>query len=148
MVFTKHNSLKPGIFFDPIFIPFPRSMFLRVQVFQGPAFPGSGSKFQKQPSHRPFTVFNFTCTVFPKGCPENVPRKKTHPLRKSPLAKCPPGKLVPGKMPPQKNIYILLVFRCCLYIFKLFIVISFRGLSRKPATFIMDPLVTLINGIN
>ena len=36
MVFIKHNSLKPDISFNPIFIPcFSESRFSRVQVFQG-----------------------------------------------------------------------------------------------------------------
>ena len=39
MIFVKHNSLKSGIFFNPIFIPgFSGSRFFRVQVFQGPGF--------------------------------------------------------------------------------------------------------------
>ena len=42
MVFIKHNSLKPDIFFNPIFIPcFSGSRFFRIQVFMGPLFPGS-----------------------------------------------------------------------------------------------------------
>ena len=46
MVFLKHNSLKPDIFFNPIFIPdFSGSRFFRVQLFQGPG-PGSGSRVQ------------------------------------------------------------------------------------------------------
>ena len=44
MVFIKHNSLKSGIFFNPIFNPgFSGSRFFRVQVFQGSGF--SGSRF-------------------------------------------------------------------------------------------------------
>ena len=47
MVFVKHNSLNPDIFFNPIFIPgFSGSRFFRVQVFQGPGFLGSGSRVQ------------------------------------------------------------------------------------------------------
>ena len=47
MVFVKHNSLKPDIFFDSIFIPcFSGSRFFRIQVFQGPGFSGSGSRVQ------------------------------------------------------------------------------------------------------
>ena len=49
MVFIKHNSLKSGIFFNPIFIPgFSGSRFFRVQVFQGPGFSGSGSRVRVQ----------------------------------------------------------------------------------------------------
>ena len=44
MIFLKHNSLKWGIFLNPIFIPcFSESRFFRAQVFQGPAY--SGSRF-------------------------------------------------------------------------------------------------------
>ena len=47
MVFVKHNSLNPDIFFNPIFIPgFSGSRFFRVQVFQGPGFLRSGSRVQ------------------------------------------------------------------------------------------------------
>ena len=50
MVLIKHNSLKSDTFFNPIFIPgFSGSRFFRAQVFQGPGFSGSGSRFQKQP---------------------------------------------------------------------------------------------------
>ena len=35
-----------------------------------------------------------------------------------------------------------------MFIFKLFIVTSFKGVPRTPAKSIMDPLVTLVNGIN
>ena len=42
MVFLKHNSLKPDIFFNPIFIPcFSESRFFRVQLIQDPGFSGS-----------------------------------------------------------------------------------------------------------
>ena len=58
MVFIKHNSQKPDIFFNPIFIPgFSGSKFSRVRV-QGPGSgcrvwvqgpdPGSGSRVQGQ----------------------------------------------------------------------------------------------------
>ena len=64
MVLIKHNSLKPDIFFNPIFIPgFSGSRFFRIQIFQGPGFsesrffwvqvfqgsdPGSGSRVRVQ----------------------------------------------------------------------------------------------------
>ena len=35
-----------------------------------------------------------------------------------------------------------------MFIFKLFIVTSFKDVSRTPATSIMDPLMTLVNGIH
>ena len=35
-----------------------------------------------------------------------------------------------------------------MFIFKLFIVTSFEDVSRTPATSIMDPLMTLVNGIH
>ena len=42
MVFIKHKSAKPDIFFNPIFIPcLLVSKFFRVQVFQGPGSLGS-----------------------------------------------------------------------------------------------------------
>ena len=45
MVFVKHNSLKSDIFFNLMFIPgFSGSRFFRAQVFEGPGFPGSGSR--------------------------------------------------------------------------------------------------------
>ena len=42
MVFIKHNSLKPDIFFNPIFMScFSGSMFFSVHVFQDPCYSGS-----------------------------------------------------------------------------------------------------------
>ena len=47
MVFIKHNSLKSGIFFNPIFIPgFSGPRIFRVQVFQGLGFSRSESRVQ------------------------------------------------------------------------------------------------------
>ena len=47
MVFVKHDSLKPDIFCNPIFVPgFSGSRIFSVQVFQGPGFSGSGSRVQ------------------------------------------------------------------------------------------------------
>ena len=46
IVLIKHNSLKSDINFHPIFIScFSGSRFFRVQVFQGPGFLGSWSRF-------------------------------------------------------------------------------------------------------
>ena len=48
MIFLKQNSLKPDIFFNPIFIScFSECVFFRVQVFQSPGFSGS-SLFRAQ----------------------------------------------------------------------------------------------------
>ena len=71
---------------------------------------------------------------------------------KCPWEKGPPENYPQENYPPEKcpRKVVLLVFRCCcqLFIFKLFVVTSFRGLSRTPATFIMDPIVILVNDIN
>ena len=48
MIFLKQNSLKPDIFFNPIFIScFSECVFFRVQVFQSTGFSGS-SLFRAQ----------------------------------------------------------------------------------------------------
>ena len=49
------------------------------------------------------------------------------------------------KMLPRKIVSLYLILQ--LFIFKLFIVTSFRDVSRIPATSLMDPYVTLINSI-
>ena len=54
-------------------------------------------------------------------------------------------------MPPKKLFYQIFVgvnFILRLFLLKLFIVTSFRGVSRTLATSIIDLLVTTVNGIN
>ena len=54
-------------------------------------------------------------------------------------------------MLPEKFFYYIFVavdIILQLYIFKLFIVTSFRGVSKSPAASIMDFFVTLVYGIN
>ena len=72
---------------------------------------------------------------------------KILPGKKNP-EKLPPGNILPGKLPPGKLFYLFFVdIILQLFIFELFIVTSFRGVSRAPATSIMNLLVTLVNGI-
>ena len=71
------------------------------------------------------------------------------------FGKCPgkkaPQKTAPEKIAPQK---IVLLDFCYFWHylpvvpFKNFIVTNFRGVSRTPATSIIDFLVTVVNGIN
>ena len=71
------------------------------------------------------------------------------------FGKCPgkkaPQKTAPEKIAPQK---IVLLDFCYFWHylpvvpFKNFIVTNFRGVSRTPATSIIDLLVTVVNGIN
>ena len=71
-----------------------------------------------------------------------------------PLEKCPPEKFLLGTLPtgktPPKDCFtsFLLLLTLLLFIFKLLTVTSFRGVSGTPATSIMDPRVTLVNGID
>ena len=88
---------------------------------------------------------------------KNAPEKKAS--RKNTPVKVTPGKLTPGnnptkkiapeKMPPRK-IVSLDFFNIILQflIFKLFIVASFRGVSRTPVVSMIDLLVTVVNGSN
>ena len=90
----------------------------------------------------------------------NMPPEKMSPQKFAPTKNCSPGKLPPGKLPhpapsPEKMhskklfYYIFVVVNIILqFFYKLFIVSSFRGMSRSPVTFIIDALVTVINGIN
>ena len=49
LVFSKHNSLKLDIFFNPICAPcFSGSRFFSVHVFQGPGYSGYGFKVHVQ----------------------------------------------------------------------------------------------------
>ena len=87
--------------------------------------------------------------------PENGPRELWAP-GKLPLGKCHPGKMPPGKLPPgqlphEKLFYLIFVafdIILRLSLSKLFIVTSFRGVSRNPSTSIIDFLVTVVNGIS
>ena len=78
-----------------------------------------------------------------------IPRKCAPPPSRR--KKIVPGKLPPGKLPPEKLFYYFfaafdIILR--LLLLKIFIVTSFRGVSRTPATSIIDLLVTVVNGIN
>ena len=79
-----------------------------------------------------------------------------------PLGKLPPGNKLPKKIAPQKNFppenclpgklfhQIFVAFNIILQflIFKLFIVASFRGVSRTLVVSIIDLVVTVVNGSN
>ena len=89
------------------------------------------------------------------GPPKNYPPELWAP-GKLPLGKCHPGKMPPGKLPPgqlphEKLFYLIFVafdIILRLSLSKLFIVTSFRGVSRNPSTSIIDFLVTVVNGIS
>ena len=88
-----------------------------------------------------------------KNAPEKKASRKNTPEKVTP-GKLTPGnnptkKIAPGKMPPRK-IVSLDFFNIILQflIFKLFIVASFRGVSRTPVVSIIDLLVTVVNGSN
>ena len=100
-----------------------------------------------------------------KSPPEKSPRENCPPKNyppelwapgKLPLGKCHPGKMPPGKLPPgqlphEKLFYLIFVafdIILRLSLSKLFIVTSFRGVSRNPSTSIIDFLVTVVNGIS
>ena len=62
-----------------------------------------------------------------------------------------PIKIAPGQMPPEKlfyKIFVALDIVLQLFIFKLAIVTSFRGVYRTSAISIINLLVTVVNGIN
>ena len=96
------------------------------------------------------------------GAQKNAPGKKAprkKPPRKLPPEDMPPRKIVPWKIAPRKNaprtiapwVIVLLDFRCFWHYlrvvyFKTFC--SFRGVTRTPATSIIDLLVTVANSIN
>ena len=75
-----------------------------------------------------------------------------------PPGKKPPGKMSSGKLPPGnkplencpllRKIFVASNIILPFFIFKLFIVTSFRGVSRTPAASIIDILVTVVNGSN
>ena len=72
-------------------------------------------------------------------------------LEKCPREKSPPEKCLPRKLPLGKLFYqIFVAFNIILQflIFKLFIVTSFRGVSRTPVVSMIDLLVTVVNGSN
>ena len=86
-----------------------------------------------------------------KRCPEKCPHEK------SPPENCPltPEKMLPRKIAPRitaprqkKKKFIAFDIILRLFLLKIFIVTSFRGASRTPATSIIDLLVTVVNGIN
>ena len=97
-----------------------------------------------------------------EGVQKNAPGKKAprkKPPRKLPPEDMPPRKIVPWKIAPRKNaprtiapwVIVLLDFRCFWHYlrvvyFKTFC--SFRGVTRTPATSIIDLLVTVANSIN
>ena len=76
--------------------------------------------------------------MFTKNFPGNFHEGKLTP------EKCPPGKLPPKKIVSPDFFNIILQF----LIFKLFIVASFRGVSRTPVVSMIDLLVTVVNGSN
>ena len=81
---------------------------------------------------------------------------KVRPRKTTVLGRLTPGIIPRGKLPlrkmlPEKFFYYIFVavdIILQLYIFKLFIVTSFRGVSKSPAASIMDFFVTLVYGIN
>ena len=89
-------------------------------------------------------------------CPwEKSPRDKSSrencPPENYPPEKYSPGKLPAGKISPEKLFfYIFVAFDTILKLFllKLFIVTSFRSVSRTPATSVINLLVTVVKGIN
>ena len=95
-----------------------------------------------------------------KRCPEICPRKKCPPRNlhqrkiahreNCPQENCPTPPHHPKKMHSKKLFYyIFVVVNIILqFFYKLFIVTSFRGMSRSPVTSVIDALVTVINGIN
>ena len=84
--------------------------------------------------------------------PENYPHPRNMAPGKlspgdCPLEKYPLGKLFPGKISPEKLFYSFSVavdIILQLFLLKLFIVTSFRGVCRTPATSIMHLLVTFV----
>ena len=78
--------------------------------------------------------------------PGNKLPKKIAPQKKAPQKNFPPENCLPGKLFHQ----IFVAFNIILQflIFKLFIVASFRGVSRTPVVSIIDLLVTVVNGSN
>ena len=106
-------------------------------------------------------IYTFVIKPFQIWCPEKFPRKKrppekcapeNYPPKISPQRKLVPGKLPPGKMPLRKIAplgklfhQIFVAFNIIFLIFKLFIVTSFRGVSKTPAVSIIDLLVTVVN---
>ena len=104
------------------------------------------------------------------GYPEKVYQESNKPLLfevsknmssgKKAAWKISSWKTSPAQLPSQENLppeiclpkIALLVVRCSwryftMFIFKIFIVTSFRGASRTTATYIMDILVTLVNAV-
>ena len=80
-----------------------------------------------------------------KLSPRKLPPRKIAPRKIAPPEICPP----PGKLPP-KNCFasfslLLTLSYSCTFLSSL---TSFRDVSGTPPTSIMDPLVTLVNGIN
>ena len=86
-----------------------------------------------------------------KKPPRKLPLRKLSPGKMPllppenyPLEKCPPVKLLPVKMAPQNCFTSFSLLLTCW----LFIVTSFRGVSKTAATSVMDSLVTLVNDVN
>ena len=81
-----------------------------------------------------------------KNVPKKIALRKNAPRKNVPQENCPPENYPPGKLFHQ----IFVAFNIILQflIFKLFIVASFRGVSRTPVVSIMDLLVTVVNGSN
>ena len=80
-----------------------------------------------------------------KKAPEKVAPSKITTRKYAPRKIAPPGQLLP------KNCYtrfFLLLKLSYDFSLNLSIVTSFRGVSRTPATSIIDLLVTVVNGIN
>ena len=87
----------------------------------------------------------------PKKCPRKYAPQENAPPRKNapPQENCPQEKLFNlGKFNRFTSLFVAVDIILQLLIFKLFIVTGFRGVSRTPATSIMDLLVTLVNSIN
>ena len=86
-----------------------------------------------------------------KKAPEKIAPGKLTPGNMSPQENGPPVKCPPEKFPTEKLFYYIFVsfgIILRLFLLKLFIVTSFRGVSRTPATSIIGLRVTVVNGIN
>ena len=78
----------------------------------------------------------------PKTIPHKCAPRKIAPRKYTPHENYPPWHLPPPSL--EKLLYIIIR----LFLLKLFIVTSFRGVSRTPATSIKDLLVTVVNASN
>ena len=76
-----------------------------------------------------------------KNAPEKITPRKLAPQENCSPEKCPPGKLF-------HQIFVAFNIILQFLIFKLFIVASFRGVSRTLVVSIIDLFVTVVNGSN